>query len=375
MDLDGAVKAIESAGYTVASANQIENDIGHDKFAVRISGKEFGNHEVSYHATFQSDLEQHRGGRQVESLFGGEISPGREAAIYTLARHNGIPALDMKVIPGDPDFLLQEMPVGCDLKSYVVGIDAKEDRASIYLKAVRNVGALLARAHSVEFGRYGDVTGAPGRAFVVNGRSDYTDRLNDIVSHNLAWNPHEVLFTSEELAEVRNYLRSMLDKTDFEGIASPSFVLANLHRGNVYVDDETGTEIIGTDGFNFAQAAPPVAEFYNAFWQFADPTIVTAQEAHNALLEGYWQEGGRFNPNSPTNQAVMDILTVNHFLRAATLYAAKPDDPMRNRWGERFKDEILLPTVRGDVISHDHFGTIINEKWKKFEEELKADEQ
>lgn len=359
MNTTNAKQIIESAGYQVGAIQPVQADIGHHKFRVDISGE----HSGTYTASFQSDLERKWGAAERESMFGGLISPQREAAIYDLARQAGIPAPVVEIAEGSEGthFLLEQVMEGKTVKGYIQGLP-KDKQESAYLSLVSQVGELFAKASRVKFGEFGDVM---GENKVANGRLWYHQRLSDIVTHNLAWNGHERTFTSEELAEVRSHLQEMLEyqeTTEGKG-HSPRLVLANLHRGNVYVNDEG--LVTGAAQFNFAQAGVPAAEWYNAMWQFADASVANTADVEEHLQMGYLRANGvPFNPDSPENQAIMNLLTASHFLRAATIYMNKKDDPMRNRWGARFKDDILFPVLREGKSDFDKFSEILNEKWQ-----------
>lgn len=371
MDIAGAQHALEKAGYTVHSMQPVQADIGHDKYAASIVGNEFADPKI-VNVSFQSGLEQRVGPVQRESLFGGEISPVREEGIYRVARSLDIPAPVVTVthpVGGDA-FLLEEQPSGRSVKEYVMGLP-EERRREAYIESVKNIGALFAHAHTHKFGHYGDVLGSD---IVGNATLDYGTRLRNIWATNLAFNPHDQAFNPSELAEVRTYVQDKLqflngvslDDTLFDGHtavtdSSAVFVLANLHRGNVYVDNQGN--IVHVAQFNFAQAGKPASEFYNAFWQFADAAVAPTADVHAALVDGYKTAGGKLNLENDATRGIMDLLTLNHFVRAATIYTLKKDDPMRNRWGQRFKDEILFPLIREGTVDYDTFSRIINEKW------------
>ncbi len=353
-----AQHALSAEGYTVLDIQRERADIGHDKYRVMLDG-----HENPFVASFPSNLERAWGQRTIESLFGGEISLEREANIYALARECGLPAPRIRQ---HGTFLLENVMPGKTIKEYVSSLPP-EEREAAYLDLVKHVGFVFARAHSKIFSAYGDVgIVEEGRVSVDNAREDYTDRLSDILTHNLAWNGHERSFTHRQLETVRAFVRETLDDLSNRGMDifkdkfAPRLILANLHRGNVYVTDG---KITGISQFNFAQAGHPAAEFYNAFWQFADADVAPTPDVHQALLEGYKGGGRTFDTDDLRNRKVMRLLDVNHFLRAATIYATKRDEPMRNRWGKRFKKEIVLPLVNGEEPDYDLFSRIINEKW------------
>ncbi len=377
MEYTQAEKVLQNAGYTVHSISSAQADIGHHKFLVSLSGKDLD--EKTFTASFQSDLGIKWGTKTVDPLFGGEISLEREAAIYSLARDTGLPAPVVRLENGETPFLLEEVLQGKNMKEYVTALPKKQQRKA-YLDAVRKVGALFARAHEVSFADYGDVV--ENNLCVMGGHSlaianmvdtfegGYAKRLHNIVTHNLAWNGHERSFTAEELGKVRDYLKKTLqDLEQVEEFPEPTFVLANLHRGNVLLND--AGEISGISQFNFAQAGVPAAEMYNAFWQFADAAVAPTAKVHAALVEAYQKSGGQFDPAEEATQKVMNVLNVNHFLRAATVYSSMRDrqdqskpDLMRNRWGKRFKEEILFPLIEQGKVDYDLFSQIINEKWK-----------
>lgn len=360
MDATQAQDTIQRAGYTVHHLEPAKADIGYDKFLVLLSGKSL-DRPSTFTASFQSGLEKKWGEKTVEALFGGEISLAREADIYHFAHKARLPAPQVRLEGSDAEgstlpFLLEEVLAGKPLKEYVAALPS-ERREGAYYEAVHKVGALFAQAHQAFLlEAYGDI------ASPQNDTPHYLRRLRDIVSHNLAWNGHERVFSAAELDKVRTYFKAALDNLEGVSFEKPCFVLANLHRGNVLLN-ESG-EISGISQFNFAQAGIPAAEFYNAFWQFADKDVAPTTEVHAFLVKGYNDAGGQFDPKNETKEQVMRILDVNHFLRAATLYATKANDPMRNRWGKRFKDEILFPIIERGEVDYDLFSGIINEKWK-----------
>lgn len=373
MDLDQAKNSLGAAGYTVHSIQSTRADIGHDKYTVSVTGNEFAEPKV-INASFQSELERRVGEQQYDSLFGGTISPAREEAIYRVARSVGIPAPVVTIARaiGEEPFLLEEQPSGTTVKEYVMALP-QDQRKEAYLDIIHKIGALFARAHSHRFEHYGDVWGSE---VIDNATTNYTTRLKNILALNLAFNPHDQAFNPAELTETRKYaqdkLQSLngmtLDDITFDGHtvihdASAVFVLANLHRGNVHVDENR--EIVHAGQFNFAQAGKPASEFYNAFWQFADAAVAPTADVHKALVEGYTTNGGKIDLDNPATKAIMDLLTLNHFVRAATIYSLKQGDPIRNRWGQRFKDDILFPLMRDGTVDYDTFSTIINEKWEK----------
>lgn len=366
MDKTQAQNVLQDAGYEVHSIELSQSDVGHVKYLVSLSGRQF-DQPHTFNASFQSGLEQKWGAKTVESLFGGEISMQREAAIYQFAREElGLPAPVVRLEQGEKPFLLEEVLKGKTLQEYVAALP-EEQRESAYLNAVLKVGALFAKAHGYKnLTAYGDMFGNDNRD-----RALYQDRLHDIVTHNLAWNGHEKTFSHEELEKVRDYLQKSLQALERVGdtLPEPILVLANLHRGNVNLDENVG--IVGVSQFNFAQAGVPAAEMYNAFWQFANPAFAPTAKVHVTLLGGYHLTGGNFDPTDEATQQVMNILNVNHFLRAATIYSTMRDrqdpskpDLMRNRWGKRFKEEILFPLIDEGKVDYDSFSRIINEKWK-----------
>ncbi len=372
MDAKTAESHLFAAGYSAISPIEpVKSDIGHYQFkAVLVpidAPEEVLPQEVK--VSFQSDLEKKWDQTTRESIYGGEISPQREAVIYDLARRLGLPAPKITLVTQDTPvpFLLESILPGQPLKEYISSLPT-ENRNEAYLQAMEKVGDLFAKAHILGgFRHYGDVVGLLPDD-VANRNSSYADRLRNVLAYNLGFNGHEEAFSPSELRKIRSSVQAGLqDLKELEatlGMPGPVFVLANLHRGNVLLNEEG--EITGISQFNFAQAAPPAAEFYNAFWQFADPEVSPyTLEVHSALMHGYKLQGSKafFNPDDLVDKKIMNLLTINHFLRATTIYSSKKDDPMRNRWGSRFKSEILFPALEGH-LEYDTFSRITSEKWE-----------
>ncbi|PIN73334.1 hypothetical protein COV20_03830 [Candidatus Woesearchaeota archaeon CG10_big_fil_rev_8_21_14_0_10_45_16] len=356
-----ARKAIEHIGFRVDSIKLVSTDIGHHKYRAQVL--DCDDHHDSYDITFQSDLEKKWGEKTVESVFQGTISLERECEIYDYFVSFGVPGAAVKLgraADGTP-FLLREALQGENIQNYVASLP-EEQRQATYLGLMRKVGALFAYVQAVvplkEDEEYGDLN-----LKIENSVDHYSKRLERFLTGNLAWNPHEKVFNPAELDAVRVHARKSLEDVKGMEFPAPVLVLANTHRGNIYLD-ESG-EIDGFDQCNFAQAGIPAAEFYNAFWQFANPAFARTADVHKALVEGYRAADGTIDLDDTATRAAMRALDLNHFLRAATIYATKPNDPMRNRWGHRFKDEIVMPLVEGADPDYDLFSQIINEKWEK----------
>ena len=371
MDVSTVERDLENAGYEVHNqVTSFPGDISHLLFEATIFQRDSGEVPVYKIVRYESDLE--KGGR--ESVYGGQISLQREAAIYDLARKQGLPVTSTwgPHKGSERDFLVTLKPEGVTWKKYVDEVSIKGTKKERHFFILDQLGAYLARAHQVEFAMFGDVM--PSGVDPHEGHQDYHHRLAEVVKRNLANPAHQEFFDERQMGLMESYFSHKLieHKISAKGNEKPVLVLANVHRGDVYVDNsdsnwEKKGKIVQMDGFNFAQAAPSATEFATVFLQITDTSIAGVEETQKRLLDAYRANGGTVDLDNPRSRLQVEILTANHFLRAATVYSSmklpngKPDE-MRREWGRAFKEDILTQIVFNSRIHYDLNSKLLNQK-------------
>ncbi len=370
MDVSTVQSDLEKAGFELhSSVTSVTGDISHLLFQAVISEKGSQETPVTKIVRYESDLEKSEDSR--ESIFGGKISLKREAAIYDLARKQGLPAVATwgPYKGSERDFLVTYVPEGKTWKQYV---DEGADFAAMrgrHLFVVSQIGSYLAKAHRAEFPMFGDVM--PFGLEAHSSQSKYSDRLSEIITHNIDNPAHKEFFNPTQLDLLNAYFNKKLGEYAFLGMPEGSvqprsvFVLANIHRWNVRMD-EAG-RINYMDGFNFAQAAPAAAEFAAILLQATNTELASVEETQNRLLAAYRENGGVVDLNNPQSRLEIELLTANHFFRAATKYSTlnnqdgSPDE-MRRGWATVFRDRILPPIIWKGQIDYDLNSETLNKK-------------
>ncbi len=350
MDPESAQKLLSEAGFNVEQISPCSGGISHHNFDVIINSEGW---RQRYIARVEADLGR-SSGRRADTIYGGEMSLGREAASCRLVREKaGLPAPEVYGLYHTmPEFLLMEYLPGTHWSTY---LQQQNYSLQSYLHSLELLGEDVGKAHRVQFGSFGDVAGS----IVLNQTNSFSQRLERIIRRNMEINGPSL--ADRERRQAETYFQQAWDTlSEMRGYQKPTLVLADVHPTNIFVDAKG--KPTGYFDLEFCQAAVPAVEMYNLSLQFYglfNPEVFPL--ARGALLSGYNKTAPEpYNPDQPENQLLEQVLTANHLFRAAAVYQQFTTG-LRVDWAERFR-KLLFYIIDEGKIDYAGFGEIMRSK-------------
>ena len=337
-----AASALKAAGYEPVSVQPINEGANHFVFdAVLADGRSV---IVKFAKTRAAELGLQP--RNTDTLFGGPLSPEREAYLFGLAAGAGLPAPEVYGLHEDATrrkfIVLQKMP-GVSHKEY---LRRSGYTMAAFLDSVRALARDFAKLHkALAFRSFGDILGEnvlnPAMA------DNFADRFMDVCDMHLDRGERKSAFTSNERQFIRDALKTRFDALRPKltvSAATPVMVFTDMHGDNFFVD-ENGVPS-GYFDLESSQAAPAALEFYGfRFFLFNYFDHDAFLRAGDAFFQTYEASGG---PYAPDDFAVTDLLAACRLMELAQSYWGHADG-VRDTWGAGMKDLLFHFLETGEV--------------------------
>lgn len=352
-----ARKAIEIVGFglEVVSVSFIPEGRSHHVFDIRLKD---GSSLVARFEKLQ--LSDSPDGVRRDFHFNGPLSLERERNLMELVREEaGLPAPKvLGIYQTDHDrFLLVERLEGVHWSEY---ISRNNYSLKAYLNSLGFLGKDLAKAHSVHFESFGDAMGKndvnPGTI------RDFSQRVDMFTELKLQRAIYSGSLSGEEIEAVFDYLQSeskSLKEAEQDSLQTPVLILTDIHPMNFFVDKNSG-EPSGYFDLEFCQAGHKALEFFSLRTTLLNYFEGVSNEAEAALLEGYEQGGGSYNPEDLYSKKLEHVLAIGYLVAAVTTYH-NASDGLRDNWSSQFKG-ILFDAMRGGSVDFSAISGVFRSK-------------
>lgn len=342
-------------GYGVAAVRQISGGSNHLVFVVDTVAD--GRQIVKFPLVRETDRKYISGNR--DTLFGGELSPQREAFLMGHIREKGLPTpLIHGVYPSEyGSFIVMEHAQGCNMMEY---LEQHGHHLSDFLAIAASLGSDLRKLHQSQYPSFGNIM--EGAVIEPSGIDNFTDRYNPINQRILRVCHDKGGLDDLELTRVSGFFedRFRAYRSALTSAAHPPrLVITDLHGGNFFVDDNCVSSYFDVES---AQSAPAEFEIYGLrFFVF---NYYGAQE--QALSErAFWTAYNADGRDAPSKQSdeLIDFFSACRLLEIFQSYWGVKDG-LRDTWGVRIK-RILMNYIQNGEVDYLALGNVWRDRDKQ----------
>ena len=350
--VDNAKTALESCGYGIGAIHQINEGSNHFVFMVTLSD---GRPAICKFAKIRETEEGLSEGHK-DTLFGGELSLGREAYLFQMIRkQTGVATPEVYGVHESEygKFILLECMRGMSQKECMVksGYSKKA-----FLDSMEYLGRDFAKVQSITFPSFGNIM--EDSVIDPAGLTNFSDYFRRVVDMRIERCIQKNTFTEEETRQVTEFFHGKLEqlRPHFDAsVTPPTLVFTDMHAENFFTD-EAGVPT-GYFDLESAQAAPAALEFYGfRFFLFNFYDSACFREAEDAFFRGYTAAGGKYAPKCQADEDAINFLAGCRLLELAQSYWGYIDG-IRDSWGQDMKD-LLFAYMQTDTIDYDAVGAV-----------------
>ena len=352
VDVEKAKAALEGCGYKIEAIRQINEGSNHFVFDVMLSGN---RPAICKFAKIRETEEGLYEGNK-DTLFGGELSLGREAYLFRMIRKEaGVPTPEVYGVHESPygKFILLERMDGISQKECMVrsGFSKK-----MFLDSMEFLGRDFAKIQNITFPTFGNIM--EDSVIEPSGMNNFSDRFLQVVDMRIERCIQKQVFTPEETVKVTEFFHDMLERlrSHFDAkVTPPVLVFTDMHAENFFTDEKG----VPTGYFDLesAQAAPAALEFYGfRFFLYNFYDSACFKEAEQAFFQGYQAAGGKYAPSCQADEDAINFLAGCRLLELAQSYWGYIDG-IRDTWGQDMKD-LLFSYMKTGSIDYDAVGAV-----------------
>lgn len=356
MEPETVLSILRNAGYAAASLAVIAEGSNHHVFDVTLENG------VQVICKFAKVRETEKGitAAHLDTLFGGRLSLDRESYLLGLARDQG--GLPVPEVYGTHDTPLGRMIVlekspGISFTEWQA---VQGYRLEPYLRSLEALGRDFGKLHrNIRLASFGDIL---DKGVIEPGCENFADRFMAVTRMRIDRGVTKGTFSEAEARRVTDFFQEKFEALRphlSADVCRPVMVFTDMHGRNYFVD-EAGIPS-GYFDLESAQAAPAALEFYGfRFFLFNFFDAETFPKAEAAFFRGYQAAGGPCAPETPEDEALIQLLSGCRLLELAESYWGVVDE-IRDTWGERMK-ALLMQYMEAGEIDYPALGQIWRER-------------
>lgn len=344
-----AIQAVEFVGYQAESAAYIPEGRRHDNFLITppsgpLMIARFDKPDVA-----------------IDTQFNGPMSLIRERNLIDMVRDQaGLPAPRIYgLFESDTGpFLLVEHLPGDYWSEYLKNNNYSKEA---FLRSLAFLGCDLGRAFNIKFSSFGDVLSSeevhPGTVY------NFAERVQMIIDLKVERAQRAQFLTASEFDETTSFFQTELTNLKEAPISpsQPGLVLPDLHPMNFFVDDN-GKPSAYFD-LELCQAGHPSLTFYDVRRNLFSYFRGVIEQAEEAFLRGYNENGEEYDPYDSINSRLQHVLGVGFLLGAATQYHGVVDG-VRDLWSQQYR-QIMRDAIQDGTVDYSAIGDVTRSKTRQ----------
>ena len=296
--------------------------------------------------------------KNVDTLFGGELSLERESYLYRLVAKVGLPAPKVLGIynSSEGNYIVTACSPGISHREYMI---AQGHTMKAFTESLASLGHILGRLYNTNFPSFGNIM--DNSVIEPAEITCFSDRYKAINDRILNACHSKGGLTDSELVQVENFFNQKFEfyreRLDIKN-TTPRLVITDLHADNFFVYPESG-QPSGFFDVESAQAAPLEFELYGLrFFIFNSYDEIGYQAAEKAFWDAYCKTSG-FVLDEETN-ALIDFFAACRLLEIFQSYWGITNN-IRETWGAKIK-KILFNYMQSGRVDYLALGDIWRER-------------